>query len=550
VTNGTTYYYVVQAVNSGGVSGNSAEASATPNVETASMANSAPPLDGSDTGAWANLAFVPIQHQFQGASTDTAAYKVLWDANNLYLLVSVQDSYLIAPTAANVWSGETVELYFSGADSKSTTYGLTDFQYAFPYGNGGATIAESYHSPASLKNVTYAQQAIDGGFQMAITMPWSTLGSTPVAGQQYGFDLMIDTASAQGTRQGKLGWWATSDGTWSNPSLMATGIGKQQLTAQTISFTAPSTATFGSTIALSATASSGLAPVFTLVSGPATLNDSQLTFTGVARWSSKPARLATPALPRPRRSRRLSPSTPPRRPGLHRNSIQDLRQRAVHGEGYLAFERRHHVLRPQRSGQDLRLDRHSDRRRFGYPARLASSITQTIGFHGKTLIADETAFVELRHLTRLTPDDRYRWRSGVKHDCAKIMEIVPVGRQLVNGFQAPVDIEDSFLFPMMKGSEVAHGAAPSRMMLVTTGANGTGNGSDRRHRTQDLGVLEPPWRAFGRAGQFDIQKPSAIFHFWHRSLHVFPVEGGHMLALQETDVFRDRPASRQTGGSG
>jgi fibronectin type 3 domain-containing protein len=282
VTNGTTYYYVVQAVNSGGVSGNSAEASATPNVETAAMANSAPPLDGSDTGAWANLAFVPIEHQFQGASTDTAGYKVLWDANNLYVLVSVQDSYLIAPTEANIWSGETVELYFSGTDSKSTTYGLTDFQYAFPYGNGGATITESYHSPASLKNVTYAQQAIDGGFQMAIAMPWTTLGTTPVAGQQYGFDLMIDTASAQGTRQGKLAWWATSDGTWGNPSLMGPLVlGQAQQTAQTISFTAPSTATYGSTIALSATASSGLAPAFTVVSGPATLNGSQLTFTGV-----------------------------------------------------------------------------------------------------------------------------------------------------------------------------------------------------------------------------------------------------------------------------
>jgi hypothetical protein len=220
VANGATYYYVVQAVNSGGVSGNSVEASATPNVEIAAIARSAPPLDGSDTGVWADLAFVPIQHQFLGASTDTAGYKVLWDANNLYVLVSVQDSYLTAPTAANIWSGETVELYFSGTDSKSTTYGLTDFQYAFPYGNGGATIAESYHCPASLKNVTYAQQAIGGGFQMAITMPWTTLGTTPVAGQQYGFDLLIDTASAQGTRQGKLGWWTTSDGNWSNPSRM------------------------------------------------------------------------------------------------------------------------------------------------------------------------------------------------------------------------------------------------------------------------------------------------------------------------------------------
>jgi len=282
VTNGTTYYYVVQAYNSGGVSGNSDEASATPNVENAAQATATPPLDGSDTGAWANAPFVPISHQFSGDSTDTAAYKVLWDANNLYVLVSVQDSYLIAPTEANIWSGETVELYFSGTDSTSTTYGLTDFQYAFPYGSGGAVITEADHSPSSLTGVTLGQQNITGGFQMAMALPWKTLGTTPVAGKQYGFDLMIDTASVQGTRLGKLGWWATADSTWGNPSLMGPLVLSQaQQTAQTINFTAPSAATYGSTITLSATATSALSPVFTVLSGPATLNGSQLTFTGV-----------------------------------------------------------------------------------------------------------------------------------------------------------------------------------------------------------------------------------------------------------------------------
>jgi hypothetical protein len=59
------------------------------------------------------------------------------------------------------------------------------------------------------------------------------------------------------------------------------GACKPQLTAQTISFTAPPTATYGSAIALTATATSGLAPAFTVGSGLATFNDSQLTFTGV-----------------------------------------------------------------------------------------------------------------------------------------------------------------------------------------------------------------------------------------------------------------------------
>jgi fibronectin type 3 domain-containing protein len=282
VTNGANYYYVVQAVNGGGASSNSAEVSATPNVEDASMATVAPPLDGSDTGAWANVPFIPLPHSFDGNSTDTAAYKILWDNNNLYVLVSVQDSYLVAPTQANIYEGEAVELYFSGTDTRSTKYGPTDFQYAFPYGNGGAVVTETYHSPASLTGVQFGQQNIAGGYQMVMELPWTTLGTTPVLNQQYGFDVMIDTASAQGTLLGKLGWWATVNDTWNNPSLMGPLVLTQPTTtAQTVSFTAPSSATYGSTLSLSATASSGLAPTYSLVSGPATLNGNELTFTGL-----------------------------------------------------------------------------------------------------------------------------------------------------------------------------------------------------------------------------------------------------------------------------
>jgi len=283
VTNGTAYYYVVQATNGGGTSANSPEATATPNVEDDTMTATPPPLDGSNTGTWASAPFVPLTHYFAGSSTDTAQYKTLWDSNYLYVLVSVQDSYLVAPTEADVWSGETVELYFSGTDTKSTTYGPTDFQYAFPYGNGGAVVTEADHSPASLTGVLLGQQSIPGGFEMAMALPWTTLGTTPVVGQQYGFDVMVDTASAQGTRLGKLAWWATCDCTWGNPSNMGPLVlTKPVVQSQTISFTPPvSPVTFGvAPITLSATATSGLAVTFSVLSGQATVSGNTLTING------------------------------------------------------------------------------------------------------------------------------------------------------------------------------------------------------------------------------------------------------------------------------
>jgi hypothetical protein len=216
VTNGTLYYYVVTAANVGGTSGPSNEVSATPNVAIA--ATSTPPLDGSDTGAWTSAPSYPLLHDFNTYTSDTASYKVLWDTNYLYVLASVQDATLVAPTEANVFTGDSVEVYFSGTDTASSSYGPTDFQYAFPYGNGGAVPTESHHN--AIEGVIEGQQIITGGYQLAIAIPWTTLGTTPVANKQYGFDVMVNDATSQGVRDGKLAWWGTVDETYTNPSLM------------------------------------------------------------------------------------------------------------------------------------------------------------------------------------------------------------------------------------------------------------------------------------------------------------------------------------------
>lgn len=46
----------------------------------------------------------------------------------------------------------------------------------------------------------------------------------------------------------------------------------------------------------------------------------------------------------------------------------------------------------------------------------------------------------------------FEWRQGVKHDCAKIMELTSQGVELFNGMKEKVEIETEYVFPLVKSS--------------------------------------------------------------------------------------------------
>jgi hypothetical protein len=89
-----------------------------------------------------------------------------------------------------------------------------------------------------------------------------------------------------------------------------------------------------------------------------------------------------------------------------------------------------------------------------------------IGYVDGHLVADMDRYLRWQPL--LGPE-RYRWRSGVKHDCAGVMELQRTHQGYVNGLDESVDIEDEFVYPLYKSSDVARGrcGAPDRYVLLT-----------------------------------------------------------------------------------
>ena len=89
-----------------------------------------------------------------------------------------------------------------------------------------------------------------------------------------------------------------------------------------------------------------------------------------------------------------------------------------------------------------------------------------IAYRKGRLIANLESFEKCE---RLYGRSSMKWRSGIKHDCSRVMELFPdEWRGFTNGFGKTVHLEPTFLYPMLKSSELMKASpSPSRFMLVT-----------------------------------------------------------------------------------
>jgi hypothetical protein len=76
-----------------------------------------------------------------------------------------------------------------------------------------------------------------------------------------------------------------------------------------------------------------------------------------------------------------------------------------------------------------------------------------IGYHNNLLVKDINSFSKLSNLYAV--NSGAKWRSGVKHDCSGVMEFRKIDNHFVNKLGEVADIEETYLFPLIKGSDVA-----------------------------------------------------------------------------------------------
>ena len=88
------------------------------------------------------------------------------------------------------------------------------------------------------------------------------------------------------------------------------------------------------------------------------------------------------------------------------------------------------------------------------------------GFIDGDLVSDLDSYQAQRNLDG--GSSIYTWRSGIKHDAAKVMEFACDGRKLINGFGEIVDIEGDYVFPLLKSSDLGNGRIAIRKAVLAT----------------------------------------------------------------------------------
>lgn len=88
------------------------------------------------------------------------------------------------------------------------------------------------------------------------------------------------------------------------------------------------------------------------------------------------------------------------------------------------------------------------------------------GWVGNSFVSDICAYRQHADLEGASP---LVWRSGIKHDCAKVMELTFDGQAYRNGFGEIVDIEQDMVYPLLKSSDLQRSRIDStdKYVIVT-----------------------------------------------------------------------------------
>ena len=191
-----------------------------PNVSTP------PVLDGEVDDVWAMASIQPVRTNIAGGPpTDEAdasgQFRVLYDAENLYALVDVNDEQL-HNDSGSAYLDDSVEFYVDGDNTKAGP-GLVGNarQYTF-----GWSATDVQGTNTALTGVEHAQVDTPTGWRIEIKLPWRSLMSTDApVGKLVGIDCFYNDDDDGGdTRESQIAWHSLVGNDWQTAASWGTAL--------------------------------------------------------------------------------------------------------------------------------------------------------------------------------------------------------------------------------------------------------------------------------------------------------------------------------------
>ncbi|MEO0224914.1 MAG: sugar-binding protein, partial [candidate division WOR-3 bacterium] len=169
------------------------------------VSTSAIVVDGSlDEKYW--CIFSTISKPVIGSFNNKAYFGVLWDSQNLYVGIEVEDTSLISNDSSNLWEDDSVEVYLDVEHNHKSSYDTYDTQFIKGYG-----VSTIWERSGRINGVKHAYSTTSTGYSVEIAIPWANLGVIPSVGMMFGFDVGINDDDDGGSRDSQAMWAGTAN---------------------------------------------------------------------------------------------------------------------------------------------------------------------------------------------------------------------------------------------------------------------------------------------------------------------------------------------------
>ena len=172
-----------------------------------------PVIDGELDDVWENAMQITTDQEKTTPDIATAKVKLLFDADNLYVLAQVSDKKIMTDNA-NPWECDSVEIYLDENKLQGNSYDSNTVQLRI--GADGKMTGSGTAWDGRESALTSAVKKVAGGYIIEAAYRFREVKAE--AGSSIGFNIRVNDEEATGKRKGTSVWNPDQDTSYFNPS--------------------------------------------------------------------------------------------------------------------------------------------------------------------------------------------------------------------------------------------------------------------------------------------------------------------------------------------